>query len=50
MSNLPLSAFPMAGKASQSSVFVIAVLIGLALFIAAKNKQAITTQKGKNNA
>lgn len=45
MSNLPISAFPLAGKVSQSSAFVVAILIGLAIFMAAQHKQDIATKK-----
>lgn len=41
--NLPVSMTPLAGKAVKSGGFVIAVLIGLALFAASKT----TDQKGK---
>jgi len=44
MSSLPLAAFPIAGKVAQSSGFVFAVLIGLALYLAAKNKPVTTNQ------
>ena len=40
MTPLPLSAFPVATNVTKSSGFVIAVLIGLALFMAAQNKEA----------
>lgn len=36
---LPAAAFPIGGKASAAATFVTAVLIGLALYMAAKNKR-----------
>lgn len=36
---LPTAAFPIGGKAGAAATFVTAVLIGLALYMAAKNKQ-----------
>lgn len=36
--NLPVSMIPLAGRAVKSGGFVIAVLIGLALFAASKTK------------
>lgn len=39
MSALPIAAFPVATKVAGSSPFVFAVLIGLALYLAAQNKQ-----------
>lgn len=36
---LPVAAFPVGGKAGAAATFVTAVLIGLALYLAAKNKQ-----------
>ncbi len=46
MSTLPLSAFPIAANATKSSGFTFAVLIGLALYMANKNKHGAgsTTQ------
>lgn len=41
--NLPVSMIPLAGRAVKSGGFVVAVLIGLALFAASKAKE----QKGK---
>lgn len=42
---LPLTAFPIAANATKSSGFVFAVLIGLALFMAAKSKPAVNPTK-----
>lgn len=36
---LPVNMIPVAGRAVQSGGFVLAVLIGLALFAASQNKQ-----------
>lgn len=41
MNTLPLSAFPIAGKLTQSSGFVVAVLIGLAIYMANNNSDKI---------
>lgn len=38
MSELPLNAFPIAADSTKSSSFVFAVLVGLALFMSAQNK------------
>jgi len=38
MSSLPLNAFPIAANTTKSSGFALAVMIGLALFISAQNK------------
>ena len=45
MTKLPISAFPIAGKATQSSGFVIAILIGLAIYILERKKQDIAAKK-----
>ncbi len=45
MSALPIAAFPVATKVAGSSPFVFAVLVGLALYLAAQNKQP---QNNKN--
>lgn len=37
MSALPLAAFPIGAKASGSSTFVVAVLVGLALYLSSRN-------------
>ena len=37
MNALPIAAFPIGAKATSSSTFVVAVLIGLALYMAANN-------------
>lgn len=44
--NLPVSMIPLAGRAIKSGGFVVAVLIGLALFAAANRK----TNKENNRA
>lgn len=45
MSALPIAAFPVAARVAGSSPFVFAVLVGLALYLAAQNKQP---QNNKN--
>lgn len=45
MNGLPLAAFPIVGKTTQSSSFVLAVLIGLAIFMATKNKTQTSQQR-----
>lgn len=40
---LPVSMIPVAGRAAKSGGFVLAVLIGLALFAASQSKQAQNT-------
>ncbi len=37
---LPAAAFPIGNKAAGTATFVVAVLVGLSLFLAAKNKPA----------
>lgn len=37
MNALPIAAFPIGAKATGSSTFVVAVLVGLALYIASHN-------------
>jgi hypothetical protein len=37
---LPPAAFPIGNKATATATFVVAILIGLALYMAAKNKPA----------
>lgn len=44
MMPLPLSAFPIGVNTSKSSGFVIAVLIGLAFYMASKSSQAEAKQ------
>jgi hypothetical protein len=39
---LPVNMIPVAGKASNAGGFVLAVLIGLALFAASQSKQQAT--------
>lgn len=39
MTPLPIAAFPVAAKLAGSSTFVVAVLVGLALYMAANNTQ-----------
>lgn len=39
MTPLPSDLFPIGGSAPKSATFVVAVLIGLALFLAARNQQ-----------
>lgn len=41
---LPVSMIPVAGRAAKSGGFVLAVLIGLALFAASQSKQTATAQ------
>lgn len=45
MSTLPMSAFPVGANASGSSTFVVAVLMGLALYLASKNTPIAMTAK-----
>lgn len=45
MINLPISAFPLACKATKSSAFIVAILIGLAIYMATKHKQDVATKK-----
>lgn len=40
---LPPAAFPIGSKATASATFVVAILVGLALFLAAKNKPQQST-------
>lgn len=40
MSTLPIAAFPVGTKATNSSTFVVAVLVGLTLYIASQNPAA----------
>lgn len=42
---LPVSMIPLAGRAIKSGGFVVAVLIGLALFAAHQSKQPTTQPK-----
>jgi len=44
MNALPIAAFPIGAKATGSSTFVVAVLVGLALFMAANNAQPSKTK------
>lgn len=37
MNALPIAAFPIGAKATGSSTFVVAVLVGLALYMASRN-------------
>lgn len=37
MNTLPITAFPIGAKATGSSTFVVAVLVGLALYMASRN-------------
>lgn len=37
---LPISAFPIGGKAGGAGVFVVAVLVGLSLYMAAKAQRS----------
>lgn len=39
MTTLPVAAFPIATKLAGSSTFVVAILVGLALYMAANNSQ-----------
>lgn len=41
---LPLAAFPLAGKLDKSSGFALAVVMGLAFYLAARNKQQPNTK------
>lgn len=43
--NLPVKLFPLAAKAANSGGLVLAVLIGLALYTAAKNAPAANQSK-----
>lgn len=45
MSTLPAAAFPMAAKASGSSTFAVAMLIGLALYLGASSQSKTAPQK-----
>lgn len=40
MTSLPLNAFPIAANTTKSSGFTLAIIIGLAFFIAAQKKVA----------
>lgn len=44
---LPVSMVPVAGRASKAGGFVLAVLIGLALFAAAQSKQQTPSNQPK---
>lgn len=44
---LPVSMIPVAGRAAKSGGFVLAVLIGLALFTAAQSKAQATPAQPK---
>lgn len=44
---LPVNMIPLAGNAAKSGGFVVAVLIGLALFMAHKNAEAQPKPKPK---
>ncbi len=39
MSALPLAAFPVAGKAEKSTGFALALVLGLAFYLAARAQQ-----------
>lgn len=45
MSTLPIAAFPVGAKATGSSTFVVAVLVGLALYLASRNTPLSTPAK-----
>lgn len=45
MSALPLAAFPVGAKATGSSTFVVAVLVGLTLYLASRNTPVTTPAK-----
>ena len=50
MNSLPLSAFPIGANTTKSSGFVIAILIGLALYLAAQSKQSATSKEAAKDA
>lgn len=45
--NLPVPMFPLAATASKSGGFVVAVLIGLALFMADRKRQELRNTNSK---
>lgn len=45
---LPVSMIPVAGRASKAGGFVLAVLIGLAIFAASQNKHPQTPTQPNN--
>ncbi len=50
MINTPVKLFPIAPRSSNSAGLVVAVIIGLALFTAAKKNVAAASKKAASNA